>query len=78
LKLHPFRFKQAGKHVLRERMVAEVAKSPAGRRVVRECQDALNLPVNSDADSRKLVLARFSNELDLFPHELEELLTRKL
>jgi hypothetical protein len=43
---------------------------------VRECQEALDLPVNGDADSRKLVLARFAMELDLFPHELEELLVR--
>jgi hypothetical protein len=39
-------------------------------------QEALNLPVNSDPVSRKLVMTRFAMELDLFPHELEELLVR--
>jgi hypothetical protein len=76
MKVHPFRFAQAGRHVLRERIVSETAKSPAGQRVVRECQEALNLPVNSDPVSRKLVMTRFAMELDLFPHELEELLVR--
>lgn len=55
-------------------MVAEVQKSANGQRVIRECQEALNLPVNSDPLSRKLVLARFANEVDLFPDELEMLL----
>jgi len=32
MKLRPFRFAQAGKHVLRERIVADAAKSPAGQR----------------------------------------------
>ena len=76
MKLRPFRFAQAGRHVLRERIVADAAKSPAGQRVVRECQAALDLPVNSDPLSRQLVLKRFATELELFPHELEELLLR--
>jgi hypothetical protein len=77
MKLHPFRAKQVGKHILRERMVAEIAKSAEGQRVVRECQAALDLPVNCDPDSHKLVLKRFAMELDLFPHELEGLLVRR-
>lgn len=77
MKLRPFRAAHVGKHILRERMVAKIAKSPAGQRVIRECQQALNLPVNSDELSRKLVLQRFAMELDLFPDELEELLARK-
>jgi hypothetical protein len=76
MKVHPFRAAQVGKHILRERMVAEIAKSNAGMRVVRECQAALDLPVNSDPISRKLVLKRFSMELDLLPDELEGLLVR--
>src|SRR5712692_535487 len=72
MKLHPFRAKQVGKHILRERMVAEIAKSPAGRRVIRECQEALDLPVKSDELSRKLVLERFAMEVDLYSRELEE------
>jgi hypothetical protein len=76
MRLHPFRAAQVGKHILRERMVAEVARSAAGMRVVRECRAALGLPVNSDLISRKLVLKRFSMELDLLPDELEGLLER--
>jgi hypothetical protein len=75
MKTHPCRFAQAGKDILRGRMVTEIAKSPAGQRVLRECQASLDLPVNSDELSRKLVLQRFAAELDLFPYELEELLS---
>jgi hypothetical protein len=57
-------------------MISEIVKSPTGQRVIRECQEALDLPVNSDEISRKLVLNRFADELDLYPHELEELLVR--
>jgi hypothetical protein len=74
VKLHPFRAAQVGKHILRERMVAKIAKSSEGQRVVRECQAALDLPVNSDQVSRRFVLKRFAMELDLFPNELEGLL----
>jgi hypothetical protein len=77
MKLHPFRAAHVGRSILRDRMIAEIAKSPAGQRVIRECQAALDLPVNSDEISRKLVLNRFADELDLYPHELEELLARK-
>lgn len=76
MKLHPFRFKHAGRRVLRDRIIAETAKSSSGQRVIRECLEALDLPVNSDPDSRKFVLARFAMEVDLFPHELDELLVR--
>ena len=76
MKIRPFRHKLAGKHILREQMVAKIAKSPAGMRVVRECQTALALPVNSDVISRRLVVGRYADELDLFPHEMEELLER--
>ena len=76
MKVHPFRAAQAGRQVLRDRILAETEKSPAGIRVVRECQIALELPANSDSVSRKLVLQRYATELDIFPHELEELLQR--
>jgi hypothetical protein len=77
MKLRPFRAKHVGKQILRDRMIAEVAKSPGGQRVIRECQAALNLPVNSDELSRRLVLDRFATEVDLYPYELEGLLARK-
>jgi hypothetical protein len=76
MKVHPFRGAQAGKDILRDRIVADAEKSPAGKRVVRECQIALDNPANSDATSRKFVLQRFATELDLFTYELEELLRR--
>ena len=77
MRLHPFRAAQVGKHILRERMAAEIAKSPAGQRVLRECQEALDRPANADETSRKLVLSRYADELSLFVYELEELLARK-
>jgi hypothetical protein len=77
MKAHPFRGAQVGKHILRERITAKIAASPAGVRVIRECQAALDLPVNSDTTSRELVLQRYATELDLYPAELEELLRRK-
>jgi hypothetical protein len=58
-------------------MVAEIFASSNGQRVLRECKEALALPVNSDEQSRKLVLARFADELDILSWELEELLVRK-
>jgi hypothetical protein len=76
MKLHPFRAAHVGRSILRDRMISEIVKSPTGQRVIRECQEALDLPVNSDEISRKLVLNRFADELDLYPHELEELLVR--
>jgi len=76
MKLHPFRAARVGKGILRDRITAEVAKSPAGQRVLRECQATLDLPANCDEISRKLVLNRFADELGLYPHELEELLVR--
>jgi hypothetical protein len=76
MKSHPFRFAQAGRHIFRERMMTEIAKSPAGQRVIRECQEALEMPVNSDELSRKLVLERFAMEVDLYSYEIEELLAR--
>jgi len=76
MKTQPFRAAQVGKHILRERMIAAIEKSSNGHRVIRECQEALELPVNSDPVSRRLVLQRFALELDLFPHELEGLLPR--
>lgn len=77
MKAHPFRGAQVGKHILRERITAKIAASPAGVRVIRQCQAALDRPVNSDPTSQKLVLQRYAIELDLFPAELEELLRRK-
>lgn len=78
MKLHPFRAAHVGRSILRDRMISEIVKSPTGQRVIRECQEALDLPVNSDEISRKLVLNRFADELDLYPHELEELLVRTM
>ena len=58
--------------------MTEILASLNGQRVLRQCQEALDLPVNSDEISRKLVLARFANELDILPWELEDLLKREL
>ncbi len=76
MKLHPFRASRPGKGILRDRITAEIAKSLAGQRVLRECQPALDLPASCDEISPKLVLNRFGDELDLYPHELEELVVR--
>jgi hypothetical protein len=76
MKIRPFRQKQAGKHILRERILADVSKSPAGIRVIKECQAALAVPVNADETSRKLIFGRYAAELDIFPYEMEELVAR--
>jgi hypothetical protein len=77
VKLHPTRFKQASKSELRGRMMTEILASENGKRVLRECQETLDRPANIDETSCKLVLARFVNELDIFPLELEDLQKRK-
>jgi hypothetical protein len=77
VKLHATRFKQAGKSELRGRMMTEILASENGRRALRECQETLDRPANIDETSRKLVLSRFANELDIFTWELEDLLKRK-
>ena len=76
MKMHPTRNKFAGRSVLRSRMMAEVYASPTGKRVLRECQEALDRPVNSDEDSRMMVIERFADEVNLFPHEFADLLKR--
>jgi hypothetical protein len=76
MKTHPFRGAQAGKGILRDRILANTEKSLKGKRVVCECQEALAKPVNSDLESRKIVLNRFATELEIFPEEMEELLRR--
>jgi hypothetical protein len=76
MKLHPTRFKQYTKDVLRGRMMTEVLASENGKRVLRECQEVLDRPANSDEQSRRLVLARFANELGIYASELEDLLKR--
>ncbi len=58
-------------------MISEIFASSNGQRVLRECQTALDLPVNSDETSRQYVLTRYATELDIYPHELEELLQWK-
>jgi hypothetical protein len=58
-------------------MMTEIFSSKNGQRVLRECKAALDSPVNSDEDSRELVLKRFALELDMYPHELEDLLEWK-
>lgn len=77
MKMNPTRFKGAGRNILRSRMLAEVFASGKGQRVIRECLEALNRPANSDEYSRSLVLNRFADEVNLYPHELLELLGRK-
>ena len=57
-------------------MMTAILASSNGQRVLRECKAALDLPVNSDEESRRLVFARFADELDIFPSELEDLLKR--
>jgi hypothetical protein len=58
-------------------MMSEIFSSRNGQRVLSECKAALALPVNSDEESRELVLKRFAMELDIYPHELEDLLEWK-
>jgi hypothetical protein len=76
MKLHPTRFKQYTKGELRGRMMTEIIASPRGKRVLCECQEALDRPANGDEGSRKLVLTRYASELDIFTWELEDLLNR--
>jgi hypothetical protein len=76
MKANPYRFAQAGKSELRGRMMTEILASENGQRVLRECQETLGRPANSDEQSRKLVLTRFASELDIFTYELEDLLKR--
>jgi hypothetical protein len=56
--------------------MTEILTSANGQRVLRECQETLDRPANSDEQSRKLVLRRFASELDIFTYELEDLLKR--
>lgn len=76
MKLHPTRLKQYTRYELRGRKIAEIWSSENGRRVLRQCQEALGRPANADGPSRHLVLQRFAAELDIFDHELEDLLKR--
>lgn len=76
MKIRPFRHAGAGRHILRERILTQVSKSPAGIRVVKECQAALAVPVNVDDISRKLIFGRYAAELDIYPNEMEELVAR--
>jgi hypothetical protein len=46
------------------------------RRTLQECHETLDRPANADEDSRKLILQRYASELDIFTHELEDLLAR--
>jgi len=77
MKLHPMRNAHVGRRVLRGRMMSEIFLSATGKRVLRECKQALNLPVNSDEVSRRYVLARYAIELDITSSELESLLEWK-
>jgi hypothetical protein len=77
MKLHPMRNAHVGRSVLRGRIMSEIFSSANGQRVLRECRAALELSVNSDEESRKLVLARYAIELDIVAAELEDLLMWK-
>ncbi len=70
------RFHLAGKAELRRRITAEIFKSESGRRVLQECLEALARPANSDEYSRRLVLARYADELSITCDEMEELVLR--
>ena len=76
MKLHPTRFHLAGRGELRGRMMTEIFTSANGQRVLRECQETLDRPVNADNYSHQLVLERFATELDIYDYELEDLLKR--
>jgi hypothetical protein len=76
MKLHPTRNKLAGRSELRGRMMTEIFTSANGQRVLRECQETLDRPANTDEYSRRLVMQRFATELDIFEYELEDLLKR--
>jgi hypothetical protein len=77
MKPHPFRNPQAGRQELRGRMMTAILLSSNGQRVLRECKATLDLAVNSDAFSRKLVLTQYAGELDITLSELEDLLKRQ-
>jgi hypothetical protein len=76
MKTHPARNNLATKSEFRDRITAAIFNSPSGRRVLEKCLEDLDKPVNSDEESRRLVLARYANELDILRYELEELLVR--
>src|ERR1700694_1363449 len=57
MKLHPMRNAHVGRSVLRGRIMSQIFSSSNGKRVLRECREALDLPVNSDEVSRQYVLA---------------------
>lgn len=76
MKLHPTRFHLAGRSELRGRMMTEIFTSANGQRVLRECQETLDRAANSDEYSHRLVIQRYATELDIFEHELEDLLKR--
>lgn len=76
MKVHPTRFKQFTKDELRGRMMTEIFSSGNDQRVLRECQETLDHPANSDKQSRQMVLKRYATELDIFDYELEDLLMR--
>lgn len=73
---HPTRFYLAGRRELRSRITAEIFKSESGRRVLAECAEALARPANSDEYSRRLVRARYADELSITVDEMEELVLR--
>jgi hypothetical protein len=77
MKLHPMRNAHVGRSVLRGRIMSEIFSSTNGKRVIRECRQALDQPVNSDEESRRYVLARYAIELDITTAELEDLLLWK-
>jgi hypothetical protein len=76
MKPHPTRFHLAGRSELRGRMMTEIFTSANGQRVLRECQETLDKPANADEYSRRLVIQRYATELDIFEHELADLLKR--
>jgi len=76
MKIHPTRNHLAGKGELRGRITAEIFKSESGRRVLQECSEALARPANGDEYSRRLVLARYADELSITWNEMEELVLR--
>lgn len=76
MQVHPTRFHLAGRRELRGRITAEIFKSDSGRRVLAECVEALARPGNSDEYSRRLVLARYADELSITVDEMEELVLR--
>jgi hypothetical protein len=57
-------------------VLAALAKSKNGRRALRECKATLDLPINNDSFSRRLVLMRYAEQLNITLLELEDLLMR--